>query len=279
MHENPVVFVTGGAGLLGSTLLRLAPEGLQLHATQRTQPPTHGTPHTVDLADAAATSGLVAHLRPNLVIHTAYSMQDGERDIWRATQSVVGACKVHGVDLLHLSTDALLDGEHAPYAEDALPDPIHEYGRWKARAEGFVRAQMPEACIVRTTLITEVTPLDPRSAWVAQTLRRGEEITLFVDELRCPIAAEDLARQIWEIVALPPRERSGVWHLVGPEAVSRYTLGLLIAQREGLDAGLIRPRRSRGSPDPRPRDLRLLTTRADRALRTRARPIGALFAP
>jgi dTDP-4-dehydrorhamnose reductase len=277
MNSVKSVLITGGAGLLGSTLIRLAPPGLEVHATRRTAPVNGCASHPVELSDASTVSRLLEALRPTLVIHTAYSMAAGERDIWQATRSVVAACRRHGAELLYLSTDALLDGENAPYAEDAEPDPVHEYGRWKARAERHVREEMPGAAVIRTSLITAVSPLDPRSAWVAESLREGREVTLFVDEFRCPIAVEDLAFQLWEIAALPPRERGGVWHLAGPEALSRYTLGALIAAREGLDAGGIRPGWSRDAPSPRPRDLRLLTTRADRTLRTRARPISALM--
>jgi len=61
--------------------------------------------------------------------------------------------------------------------------------------------------------------------------------------------------------------------------VSRYTLGVLVARQHGADPGGIVPARSRASGLVRPRDLRLLTSRADRELRTRARPIGELLVP
>jgi dTDP-4-dehydrorhamnose reductase len=271
------VLITGGAGLLGSTLLEHAPEGVDVHATYRSIPVVAARSHRAELADATIVPELFADVRPDVVIHTAYSMANGARDVWQATRNVVDACLASGAALVHMSTDALLDGEHAPYAEDAQPAPVHEYGRWKAQAEAYVRERMPAAAVVRTSLITRLRPLDAGSAWVADTLREGRRVNLFVDELRCPTAVEDLAAQIWEIVHLPAADRSGVWHLAGPEAVSRYALGLLIAAHEGLDPAGIVPTLSAASPTPRPRDLRLLTTRADAALRTRARPISALM--
>jgi dTDP-4-dehydrorhamnose reductase len=269
--------ITGGAGLLGQSLIESAPAGHEVHATQRRRPVRGATAHTLELSDAAAVDALFARLRPELVIHTAYSMQQGERDVLRATETVVQGCLATGARLIYLSTDALLDGEHAPYAEDAEPAPVHEYGRWKARAERHVREALPGATVVRTSLITRFDPPDPRCAWVADSLRRAEPITLFADELRCPIAAEDLGRQIWEIAALLAEEQAGVWNLVGPEAVSRYSLGLLIAAHQGLDPAGLTPALSATSPTPRPRDLRLSTARADRVLATRARPIGSLL--
>lgn len=270
------VLVTGGAGLLGSALLRAAPSDVEPHATRRRTPVSaEGVEaHSVDLADAEATRDLWRRVRPDVVIHTAYSYDEGERDVWEATRSVVAACRETGAALVHLSSDVVLGGEHAPYDEAAEPAPVHDYGRWKARAEAHVRAETPGAAVIRTSLIVGVDPLDRGSAWIVGALGRGEPVRLFVDELRCPTAADDLAAQLWEVAALPAEERGGVWNLAGPEAVSRHTLGVLVALRHGLDPAAIVPARSADHPAPRPRDLRLTTARADRTLRARARPIG-----
>lgn len=271
------VLITGGAGLLGSELIRTAPAGLDVHATRRRTPVEGAPAHPVELSDAGAVEALFRGLRPDLVIHAAYSAAEGERDVWRATESVVRGCRAAGAGLLHMSTDALLDGETGPYDEAREPAPVHEYGRWKAKAELHVRAEMPEAAVVRTSLILRVRPPDPNSARVLDALRRGEPVRLFTDELRCPIAVEDLAAQLWEIAAVAPEERSGVWHLAGPEALSRYALGVLLALRHGLDPRAITAAPSAASAAPRPRDLRLLTARADRALRTRAQGASAVL--
>jgi dTDP-4-dehydrorhamnose reductase len=273
------VLITGGAGLLGETLITTSPAAYEVHATQR-RTPVHRVPaHTVELSDRNAVCALAESLRPQLVIHTAYSVQHGERDIVQATDAVATACRESGAQLIYMSTDALLDGEHAPYDESAEPAPVHEYGRWKAQAELHVREMMPEAAVIRTSLITRFDPPDPRCAWVADALRNGEPFTLLTDELRCPIAVEDLAAQIWEIVALPRERQAGVWNLAGPEAVSRHELGLLIAARHGLDPAGLTPMLSAELDMPRPRDLRLTTARADRELSVRARPISEVAAP
>jgi dTDP-4-dehydrorhamnose reductase len=132
--------------------------------------------------------------------------------------------------------------------------------------------------LVRTSLIVGVDPDDRISAAVAADLQAGKAVTLFTDELRCPILVDDLARQLWEVAAVTRAERAGAWNLVGPEALSRFALGLLVARRHGIDSSGIVPALNRDLAAPRPRDLRLSTSRADAALRTRARPITeALF--
>ena len=270
------VLVTGGAGLVGSTLIATAPAGVDVHATQRQAPVTGATAHTIDLADPDEPVGLLAAIRPDVVIHTAYGTADLERDVIVATRSLAAACAIQGAELIHLSSDVVFDGEHAPYAEDAPLVPVHAYGRAKAEGEADVVTAVADAAIVRTSLVCATDPLDPRSAWVVDTLRAGEPITLFTDEIRNPVRADDLALMLWDLVALPRAERAGAWHLVGPDALSRHELGVLLAEAHGLDPAGITSASSRNQPDPRPRDLTLTAARSA-GLPTQPRSVRTLW--
>ncbi len=270
------ILVTGGAGLVGSSLIATASDGVEVHATERHAPVVEATGHTIDLADPDVPVGLLAAIRPDVVVHTAYSTADLERDVIAATRSVAAACAIQGAALVHLSSDVVFDGEHAPYAEDAPLVPVHAYGRAKAEAEADVVSAVPDAAIVRTSLVCATDPLDPRSAWVVDTLRAGRPITLFTDEIRCPVRADDLALMLWDLVALPRAERAGPWHLVGPEAMSRSALGMVLAEAHGLDPAGITAVSSRDQPDPRPRDL-TLTAERSAGLPTRPRPVATLW--
>ena len=269
------VLVTGGAGLVGSALLAGAPDGVEVHATQRhTRVTGPATVHEIDLADPDDPVGLLAAVRPDVVVHTAYGKDDLARDVVAATRSVAAACAIHGVGLVHLSSDVVFDGEHAPYAENAPLMPVHAYGRAKAEGEGDVVTAVPDAAIVRTSLVCRAEPLDPTSAWVVDALRAGEPITLFTDEIRCPIRVDDLAAMLWDVVALPREEWSGPWHLVGTEPLSRHALGVLLAEAQGLDPSAITAAESHAQPAPRPRDLTLTSSRA---LPTRPRSVRTLW--
>lgn len=269
--------ITGGAGLLGQALVRSAPAAVECLAIWRRTRLEAGEGAQVELSDEHSVDALFRAVRPELVIHTAYGTESPERDILASTRNVARAAVATGARLLHLSTDALLDGSSAPYDEGADPSPVHEYGRWKARAEREVREISGRAAIVRPSLLVSLSPLDGQSRWVTAGLREGRPVRLFVDELRTPIRVDDLAFLLWELVGLSEQRFGGVWNLAGPESLSRYLLGQLVAACHGLDPASIVPTRSGDHDSPRPRDLRLLTPRADRELRHRARPVSTLI--
>ena len=260
------VVVTGGAGLLGTALLRSAPEGCHVRGTTRAE---------VELTDAAAVSELIDATEPDLVIHTAYSKADHAQTV-QSTRVVAEACGARGIGLIHFSTDSVFDGEHAPYDEADPPAPIHPYGRAKADAEALVIAAVPDAVVIRTSLVLADDGTDGTSAWAIDTLRAGRRVTFFHDEYRTPILVDDLAAQTWEIAALARPERAGFWHLGGVDRMSRLELGRLLCARFGLDPALIDIAASASVGEPRPRDVSLNSSRARRQLSVVPRGLGSI---
>jgi dTDP-4-dehydrorhamnose reductase len=267
----PRVLVTGAAGLLGSYVVQRAPGGAEVVPATRA---------TCELSDADAVDTLFKEAAPDVVVHTAYGLADLQRDVVAASGNVIEACRRTGAELVHISSDVVFDGESAPYAEHDPTSPVHAYGEAKAAVEERLRADLPSAAVLRTSLVCSIAPLDPRSAWIVEGLRSGRPPVLYTDEVRCPVRADDLADAIWELVDLPAAERGGPWHLVGDEALTRHQLGAVLATWDGHPPSSLPAEESGGvGPDGRrrPRDLRLVTDRADEALRTRLRSVRTLF--
>ena len=126
----------------------------------------------LDVRDGVAVARLMADLRPAAVIHTAYDMTSPEAMqpvIVEGTRHVAAAAAALGARLVTMSTDVVFDGEHGPYCEADLPNPITPYGRAKAEAERAVAGLCPEAAMVRTSLIYGFDPpiRAPCGCWTA----------------------------------------------------------------------------------------------------------------
>ena len=255
------ILLTGASGFLGSALRRrargrgpLVPAGRRVPAGE-----SRAAWCTFDVRDAAATRAAVLEVRPDLVVHAAATMQaeDLEEVIVAGTRAVARAAREAGAKLLHLSTDMVFDGEDPPYDEASVPSPNTPYGAAKARAEAGARAA-GEPLVVRTSLLFAAGDEDPRTRDLSERLRRGEEVVLFTDEVRCPAFVDDVAESLWLAIADVldgSRPIPGVAHLMGPEAMSRWEFGARLLDHLGLATTGVRPGTIRESGLVRPRDL------------------------
>ena len=276
------LLITGGSGYLGAHLRQAAAAlGWDVYGTYFSRPFTAGAGEAVplDLNQPEAAAALVAHLRPDAIIHTACSNRDSANiaAIAPAARRLARAARAHGARLVHLSTDMVFDGEHAPYDDEAPPAPLGAYGRAKAAAEATVAALCPSAAIVRPSLIWSLEPLDRQTTWLVDGMRRGERVTLFTDEIRCPIHLHDLAAALLELAARP--DLAGPFNLGGPQPLNRWDFGLKLLAALGQPRGSnVLPGAVAGSGLARARNLSLLCTRARQLLTTPIRSVDEAVA-
>ena len=202
------LFVTGLGGYLGRELGRRAPAaGWDVAGIDGSA--------ELDVRDAAAVCGAVAASRPDVVVHTAYRMDDASVNV-EGTRAVAAAAVAAGARLVHLSTDIVFRGSATRALTEAdAPDPVTPYGESKLEAE---RLCPPGALLVRTSLIYggDTPSSHERAALdVADGVR---EMTFFTDEQRCPIAVADLAAAVLELAAL---DIAGPLHVAGADALTR----------------------------------------------------------
>lgn len=93
-------------------------------------------------------------------------------------------------------------------------------------------------------------------------------VTSGSDDVRCPVRVGDLASALLELAAA---RSAGISHLAGADAISRYEMGCLIAQRDGLDQTTLKSARRADLGVPGPVDVRLDSTRTQAVVRTRLR--------
>lgn len=244
------VLITGGSGLLGSTLGRLVAADHDVYATFHVHPASiQGVSWvSLDIRDPAQVNAVVKDIKPALVIHTAalalvdYCEEhpDEARSLnAAATEHVARAAAAAGSRLVYISTDSVFDGKAGNYAENDPTNPPNVYARTKLEGEQYVRNILPESLIIRTAFYGwNVQNKQSLAEWVLAGLRQGRNLSMFTDVYFTPIVTDNLAEAI---LALYQRGCQGTYHVGGSERCSKYQFGRAVARVFSLDADLVRP--------------------------------------
>lgn len=257
--SDRVVLLTGASGLVGTWLRKTAPAGVDLVSlTHRTALPGANSV-SADLRDGQAIGAVFGDVRPSLVIHGAMAVDAAS--IIGATRNVADGASSVGADLVYLSTDAVFSGDGRPVDENTLPDPVWDYGRWKAEAEQLVLRGVVGWAVVRLPLVISLDPEDRAVQRIRDGARQRQPTTWFHDEIRQPAMASDIAGALWQLGSLEPEGRSGIWQLPGPESLSRYEIARRVVDAMKLDPTSII---SVAAPTgvSRPREINMLGARA-----------------
>jgi dTDP-4-dehydrorhamnose reductase len=263
------LLVAGGSGFLGQEVARQARlAGDRVVATFH----SHARPiagvdwRRLDIRRRDDVAAMVAEIRPAVIIDVAFRQSD-----WATTADggmhVAAAAAAVGARLVYVSSDAVFSGDAVRYDETCSPDPTTPYGAAKAAAETAIKGLDPTAIIARTSLIIG----DGGSShekFVHALVSGGTTGALFTDDVRCPVHVADLASALLELAR---SSYSGVHHVAGADAVSRYELGVLIARRDGLDETALPTGRRADTDLPGPIDIRLDCARTQSRLTTRLR--------
>lgn len=155
------------------------------------------------------------------------------------TLRIAEAARDAGSRFVFFSSDYVFDGEDGPYDEGATPAPVNSYGRQKLAVENALLQMGCSALIIRTTVVFGPEPGRKNFLYrLVDTLRAGRVCRVPSDQIGTPTFVEDLAAVSVELAA---NGSSGVFHVAGPDLVSRYALALSISSAFGLDSSLVRP--------------------------------------
>ncbi|MDB5274102.1 MAG: dTDP-4-dehydrorhamnose reductase [Chitinophagaceae bacterium] len=248
------ILVTGSNGLLGQKLTDLIKSNpkYNLIATARggnRYPDKNGYSYvSLDITNAKEVDLVLATYKPDAVIHTAAmtNVDQCEDDHAgcdelnvKAVQYIAEACDKYNIQLVHLSTDFIFNGEKGPLTEDEKPDPISYYGESKLKAEQIVQAMKSKWAILRTVLVYGIVADMSRSnivLWVKNNLEQKKVIKVVNDQWRTPTLAEDLAMGCLLAVE---KEASGVYNISGSDLLTPYDIAQRTAEFFKLDATLI----------------------------------------
>jgi dTDP-4-dehydrorhamnose reductase len=193
-------------------------------------------PHSdVDIVDASRVEQSVADARAEWVINAAAMthVDRCESEDTRAfevnaigARNAARACAKIGARLIHISTDYVFDGtKRKPYLEDDPPRPLNAYGISKLAGELYVRNNVDQHYIVRTSGIYGRHPCRGKGGanFVDKMLELAEkkdELSVVADEVLTPTFAEDLSEQIRRLIEAAPA--FGIYHATNDGECSWY---------------------------------------------------------
>lgn len=231
------VVITGAYGQLGQTLLSAVPadvicEGFGADFLDLTAP---------DLADRLSGSG--AQLVINAAAYTAVDTAETETGRARAfavnalgAGNLAAACAELDMRLIHLSTDFVFDGASAgPYAPDAKPQPLNQYGASKYEGERQVLEHLPQALIVRTAWLYSRFGNNFVKT-ILRLLRERDELNVVCDQIGTPTWSATLAAALWAFAQRPAL--SGFYHYTDAGVASWYDFAVAI-QEEAAALGML----------------------------------------
>ncbi|MFP4476208.1 MAG: SDR family oxidoreductase [Desulfatibacillaceae bacterium] len=267
----PRRLVVGASGQVGRCLLRRLGESAT--GTHLNHPRASGLPtQRMDVRDPDSVVSVFHLVRPSVVHLLAYDMADVHGSIIRGAENVLQTASEHRARVVFLSTDMVFPGSGRAWREEDRAEPMSDYGRAKQRAEDMVLAG--GGVVARTSLVYSLDPPDERVESLARGLAAGDwEYAYFTDEYRCPVYVEDLCAGLVALENVDPGVRR-VWHVAGPELLSRHELAVALARGLGCDPAAIPFTDLGGLAAKRPSRLELDVSRAMGLPGVRLRRVG-----
>lgn len=203
-----------------------------------------------DATDRAAFQNAIQKTNPDVLI-----LSHGPSDITWCNEHPEKTMKTHqgiaqnAISLLPdtykilISTDNVFDGVAEINSEDSPTHPTNAYGIAKLAAEDEFIKNGENSLILRASLVYGWENF-PNKPWInfftkcVSLLSKGESIDAPIDHWNTPILASNLATALFVLLQ---HKRRGLFHLAGPDRISRFDWAKVIADVFELNQQLINP--------------------------------------
>ena len=147
-----------------------------------------------------------------------------------------------GIQFVHISSDAVFDGENCGqngYREEDAANPVSRYGETKLLGERYVLDAYPGALVTRVNFYGwSLNGKRSLAEFFYNNLRDGNQVNGFSDVYFNPLYLHAFADILDEMITLGA---SGLYHVFSHDPQSKYEFGVSIARQFGFDEKLIHP--------------------------------------
>ncbi|XCN72163.1 MAG: SDR family oxidoreductase [Candidatus Electrothrix aestuarii] len=262
------VLITGAAGQVGRKLTEyLGETGCQIIPVAHV--PRDGV-ISADLRNEATVFRLVKKYAPDIIIHLAaitnlhfceQNKETAHATNYGITEVITRACSEFRIRMIFFSSDYVFGEYDHFWQEEDLPCPTTQYGIDKAASEWLVRERLSNYAIIRTAQLYGLAKDFVRL--VCGALLSRQEFIAYANLVNCPTWIGDLFPMVNKIINYASQ---GIFHCVGPQAMSRYQYASEIAEVFALKKSYIKAVNLDFSADIRPPVVRLNGTSTYEAL-------------
>lgn len=135
---------------------------------------------------------------------------------------IADICKERGIKFVFISTDYVFSDSETEIAEEQTKSPLNFYGQLKSKIEDYIITELKNYLIIRTTNIYGWDPGTRTPNFFMQvykSLKDGTNLKMPKNAFCTPTNVEDLVGAIFGLIE---DDKSGVFHIVGDEFISRY---------------------------------------------------------
>lgn len=244
------ILVVGADGLIGQNLCKLAVEkGIDAVGTYKKTSWARYCPMGImDPINAEEVKEVMKRYQPDVVFidsscdspeYCETHPQEGWAANVEGVLNIVTAAKEVKSRTFLISTDLVYNGDKdTKYVETDPPEPLSKYAQMKLEGERIVLDASKQNCVCRVSAtygINKATPKYNFITWALDQMKSNRAVKLLKDQYVTPSYAPDCAA---EMMLMAERMCVGIYHLAVPECLSRYEMGLKMAEVFGFDPAL-----------------------------------------
>lgn len=263
------MYITGGTGLVGSNIIRLALQrgDIEIIAGQYGPEPEWDFDYELDPMDLADHDGLRASIekyKPDVVMHCAANldhvwMYNNREMAWRISvggnRVLAEAARDVGARYVFVSTDWVFDGHEPIVDEDSPPHPVNLYGIMKVVCEQQLAAMSElNYGVGRLAGVYGINYSNP------SLLRKGNQVGFDLGNFIVDRLTQGLVAPVWTgpkindtanttlasdgaemLLRLAEHDGTGIFHCFGSEPTTRLDFAHRIADIFGINHALLAP--------------------------------------
>ena len=180
-------------------------------------------------------------------VHHPDAVEQDFRKAWHVNITCLSSFLEHSENMkcfFYPSSDVIYgDGNfYTLFTEEDIPSPINSYGKQKAAAESIVLCFGGN--IVRYPFLISPSLLKHKEHFydvIVNTLKAGKKIEMLCDSMRSTIDFDTAGDILIRLTENYSDDVPKILNICGDKALSKYDIGLMIAEKHGLNKTLVQP--------------------------------------